>query len=260
MIGRCDRILWKTTVVSKHVNISRRRPSLKLWSQNTFSAVRRSTSLNRSDAFVPTPTNLNKADEFILAPPTLSPTTSRAEIVNPAATRKETNTDGFGVVSMLAKLLPLNSPSFPTFTSRSKTIDVPNSNGGINGIGNVIPESNRTRKISDVGPVPNKAKLDQEPEIPQSQSETVAPVVSPNLNSSLGMERTMRWILGFFPGREPTLAPSPPEEKEPSPPPVVHLKGEVNCSHYGTLDDSAMRRLEGRSDHRPILGTFSIYI
>lgn len=37
-------------------------------------------------------------------------------------------------------------------------------------------------------------------------------------------------------------------------------RGEVICLEYQTLDDDAMYRLEGRSDHRPVIGTYAIYV
>jgi endonuclease/exonuclease/phosphatase family protein len=37
-------------------------------------------------------------------------------------------------------------------------------------------------------------------------------------------------------------------------------KGDVVCLSYRTLDDRAMRRLEGRSDHRPVIGVYAIYV
>ena len=37
-------------------------------------------------------------------------------------------------------------------------------------------------------------------------------------------------------------------------------KGDVVCLSYNTLDDRAMRRLEGRSDHRPVIGSYAVYI
>lgn len=52
-----------------------------------------------------------------------------------------------------------------------------------------------------------------------------------------------------------TFAPTPAP-----PPPPTHLKGEVVCLHYGTIDDAGMRRLEGRSDHRPIIFAAAVYI
>ncbi len=36
-------------------------------------------------------------------------------------------------------------------------------------------------------------------------------------------------------------------------------KGDVICISYGTLDDSSMRQLEGRSDHRPVIGSYAVY-
>lgn len=37
-------------------------------------------------------------------------------------------------------------------------------------------------------------------------------------------------------------------------------KGEVVCLDYRTLDDKGMRKLEGRSDHRPVIGSYAIYV
>ncbi|KAI9440125.1 DNase I-like protein [Lactarius indigo] len=36
--------------------------------------------------------------------------------------------------------------------------------------------------------------------------------------------------------------------------------GDVLCLSYRTLDDRGMRRLEGRSDHRPVIGVYAIYV
>lgn len=39
-----------------------------------------------------------------------------------------------------------------------------------------------------------------------------------------------------------------------------HLAGEVEVLHYDTLDDAAMRLLEGRSDHRPAIFAAAVYV
>jgi hypothetical protein len=44
------------------------------------------------------------------------------------------------------------------------------------------------------------------------------------------------------------------------PPKKKRKKGDVDCLLYGTLDDQAMARLKGRSDHRPVIGVYSIAI
>ncbi|KAJ7274558.1 Endonuclease/exonuclease/phosphatase [Mycena haematopus] len=37
-------------------------------------------------------------------------------------------------------------------------------------------------------------------------------------------------------------------------------RGEVVCLNYSTLDDRGMRRLEGRSDHRPVIAAYVCYV
>jgi len=39
-----------------------------------------------------------------------------------------------------------------------------------------------------------------------------------------------------------------------------HNKGDVVCLSYDTLDDRGMRRLEARSDHRPVIGSYAVYV
>ncbi|KAF5382092.1 hypothetical protein D9615_004213 [Tricholomella constricta] len=54
-----------------------------------------------------------------------------------------------------------------------------------------------------------------------------------------------------------SLEPLASGDVAPTPPP---RKGDVVCLSYDTLDDRGMRRLEGRSDHRPVIGSYAIYI
>ncbi|KAL1745715.1 hypothetical protein HDZ31DRAFT_62809 [Schizophyllum fasciatum] len=51
--------------------------------------------------------------------------------------------------------------------------------------------------------------------------------------------------------------PPTPDAPPPQPPP---RKGDVVCMSYRTLDDKQMRNLEGRSDHRPVIGTYAVYV
>ncbi|KAG6374303.1 hypothetical protein JVT61DRAFT_4325 [Boletus reticuloceps] len=37
-------------------------------------------------------------------------------------------------------------------------------------------------------------------------------------------------------------------------------RGEVICLKYSSLDDRGMRLLEGRSDHRPVIGSYAVYL
>lgn len=37
-------------------------------------------------------------------------------------------------------------------------------------------------------------------------------------------------------------------------------KGDIICLNYSSLDDRGMRLLEGRSDHRPVIGSYAVYL
>jgi hypothetical protein len=37
-------------------------------------------------------------------------------------------------------------------------------------------------------------------------------------------------------------------------------KGDIICLDYSSLDDRGMRLLEGRSDHRPVIGSYAVYL
>jgi hypothetical protein len=50
-----------------------------------------------------------------------------------------------------------------------------------------------------------------------------------------------------------------PESRQASSSPV-YVRGDVVCMSYGTLDDKEMKRLEGRSDHRPVIGAYAVYL
>jgi hypothetical protein len=76
------------------------------------------------------------------------------------------------------------------------------------------------------------------------------------------LTRFFRGLPGRFHSRVSLFHGSEPEVEEP----VLesqqrrHLVGEVQVLHYGTLEDAEMRRLEGRSDHYPLIFSAAIYI
>ncbi|KAG9315086.1 hypothetical protein JVU11DRAFT_4198 [Chiua virens] len=69
-----------------------------------------------------------------------------------------------------------------------------------------------------------------------------------------------RWR--FFPFRRETFQSIISQESTASTlnPVPHHPKGEVVCLDYRTLDDRGMRLLEGRSDHRPVIGSYAVYL
>lgn len=102
-------------------------------------------------------------------------------------------------------------------------------------------------------PPPRRAESDQRPEDqPPASLATPATHVAPK-----------RWFLNLI-SRDHAPSPSSsipvPSPQPPQPPPPQHRKGDVVCLKYHTLDDRQMRRLEGRSDHRPVIGSYAIYV
>ena len=57
-------------------------------------------------------------------------------------------------------------------------------------------------------------------------------------------------------------SPGPiPQAQQAIPPvPPLHRKGDMVCIAYETLSDKEMRRLEGRSDHRPVVGHYAVFV
>lgn len=69
-----------------------------------------------------------------------------------------------------------------------------------------------------------------------------------------------RWR--FFPFRRDTSQSIATQESAVSTLNLVPrpAKGDVICLKYSSLDDRGMRHLEGRSDHRPVIGSYAVYL
>ncbi|PCH42639.1 DNase I-like protein [Wolfiporia cocos MD-104 SS10] len=86
-----------------------------------------------------------------------------------------------------------------------------------------------------------------------------APAAPPQAIPSISIFRSM---LPFLHRDAPmqTIAPDCLRSSHLSQQPPQPRKGDVVCLGYHSLDDHGMRRLEGRSDHRPVIGSYAIYI
>ncbi|KAF9523548.1 Endonuclease/exonuclease/phosphatase [Crepidotus variabilis] len=104
------------------------------------------------------------------------------------------------------------------------------------------------RSQSDYSPPPTAPLLHQT----SPRRSTVASPTSPGRPTSASSS-IWRFIPSFF-------SPTHPNAPTSAPLPPAYVKGDVVCLHYGTLDDRGMRRLEGRSDHRPVIGAYAVYI
>ena len=110
------------------------------------------------------------------------------------------------------------------------------------------------RKANTLLPSPKGSAFSQEPS-PSRRSTTD----SPSLNAKRLPTTVVspKWRI-FSPFSHP---PTPPVIPDPPPPkPHRRRKGDVICLEYTTLDDRGMRQLEGRSDHRPVIGSYAVYM
>ena len=88
-------------------------------------------------------------------------------------------------------------------------------------------------------------------------------MISPANTSPSPSAPMFRWFRPFFSrdGAQQVQADSSgTATPHPPPPPPPPKRGDVVCLKYDTLDDRGMRRLEGRSDHRPVIGSYALYI
>lgn len=123
----------------------------------------------------------------------------------------------------------------------------------------------RHREPSRTWTTPTKPRLASPMPLPK---ELVPTTITPKQDHVV-KNGASRWrLLPFFRGESSHttsadgLASASGELEEMSPSSIVckPRKGDVICLGYDSLDDKAMRRLEGRSDHRPVVGSFAIYL
>ena len=92
---------------------------------------------------------------------------------------------------------------------------------------------------------------------PADHAATSAAVASPTADSDADSPRSIPGTAApssSLPGGgEPDGASAATESPRPR-------KGDIVCLNYRTLDDRGMCRLEGRSDHRPVIGVYAIYV
>ncbi|KIM27535.1 hypothetical protein M408DRAFT_329976 [Serendipita vermifera MAFF 305830] len=102
-----------------------------------------------------------------------------------------------------------------------------------------------------------------------SKAEVHGPGPVPESGGAKAIRRILSFLPGSFGSGQTTPAAGAANAVTPGtgqvifvdgPPPKVWKRGEVQCLEYATLSDREMRRLEGRSDHRPVIGHFAVYL
>ncbi|KAI0312672.1 hypothetical protein OF83DRAFT_1144919 [Amylostereum chailletii] len=105
---------------------------------------------------------------------------------------------------------------------------------------------------------PSSPSIPPTPQLPSLYD--IGPSSPSEPHNSADLLSSARWrFLPFLHGPRDTSGPTTAVEASPSSL-RDHRRGEVVCMSYRTLDDRGMRRLEGRSDHRPVIGCYAIYI
>lgn len=119
----------------------------------------------------------------------------------------------------------------------------------------------RSRRVSLNSLTGGKA-FPRAPHDSPSEGDSIPPPVPPKdyLPSPTPVTSLWKSLLPFL--RDGPSQNTPPEiQPSPdTPPPLPPRKGDVVCLGYDTLDDRQMRRLEGRSDHRPVIGSYALFI
>lgn len=245
---RCDRILWKTTVQPEPEALlpplqpPRNRVSTLLQVLRPIRNRRDSSSSMLSAVLGP----LNHSVTRLPPSPLSSP---------PAREQRKFSRPQPHRMSRMSR--PKSVDTLPTV----KALRVPN------------------LQLDPLPPVPRRASLEgatPTTSVPLMQSRTLpspnqerwtpealSTMPSPTLTAAPTVTSpSSRWF-GFLPaflhreGTLPTISrPDSPITPDPPPP----QRGTVVCLDYRSLDDVAMRRLEGRSDHRPVVGSYAIYI
>jgi len=255
VLNRCDRILWKSTVhpdpgPKELVELYRPRTRVGQFFVNalrplTYRSRRGSMSSVSSQELSPVPP---KTAPIAIPPPTyneprdvLDDTTPFSRLVK----RSQSN----DVLRVTETPSPISS------LSRSKS-----SSSRYNDL--------RLRRSFSAGQSPqprsrvSSPPTSRPPSYPSSPARDYghADLPPPVPPKDIPLVIPSRWR--FFPFLNRDAPSSPMEQGEP---PISDLaspprKGDVACLSYNTLDDRGMRRLEGRSDHRPVIGSYAVYL
>ncbi|KAG6877511.1 hypothetical protein C0993_006460 [Termitomyces sp. T159_Od127] len=238
----CDRILWKSTVIPEpepaqgdsHEPFWRPRIRVGQFFVNAFrplSARVRKDSL-ASAGTCGTSNSANESRVQELQPPSSSP---EAHVISDEA-------------APFSRTVPtplLNNQSRPTSPTRHQTYPelwrTSSATASPSEADNHHDQARR--RMTALGEMPRSLTLQQYPHLDTQPSASssrwrfLPSLFSHNTQSSTSIER---------PSSADTV--------------VAPRKGDVVCLSYDTLDDRGMRRLQGRSDHRPVIGSYVVYV
>ncbi|KAI0749899.1 hypothetical protein C8Q80DRAFT_1164548 [Daedaleopsis nitida] len=278
----CDRILWKSTMVPEHDSDTEDAESqhfvpLRAKMGQFFSALRPSSLRSRRDSTwsmnhpdlsqTPIPGEPTPHPHFHLQADRRHPPASRVH----SPTRKAHPLRRISQTRSVDSFQRSSSDERSLARIHSHELSGPSlapSSGNVSGSGRGVP----LRHANTISPVMPVAGGDTSA---ATSATLVSPPLSPALESPLDMVSPattspspsapmFRWLLPFFykdgPHQQQAVQPEPQGAATPRPEPPPPRRGDVVCLKYDTLDDRGMRRLEGRSDHRPVIGSYAVYV
>ncbi|KAF9234620.1 hypothetical protein BU15DRAFT_89921 [Melanogaster broomeanus] len=253
----CDRILWKSTV----------KADASEGEQEMAETARHRTRVGTliSQAIRPLSDRVRRDSEISLNSEEVFPPTAKQDSFNrPSIPMRKTMTE-----NLQHRPLSFDLPKSPLILSRAESLEVVNKIPDDSDV-HVRPSKQGSgnlsrRSFTDAPPIPKDFSTLDVPTFPSAHTlrndgfPDIPPPVPPK-DSLPTPPSSTRWR--FFPFRRDTSQTIVSQEFAASAPslPAHPAKGDVVCLSYSSLDDRGMRRLEGRSDHRPVIGSYAVYL
>ncbi|KAF8515384.1 DNase I-like protein [Hysterangium stoloniferum] len=249
----CDRIIWKSTVKSTSNELLDNSLECEYHVEDLDRAQNPTTRVGQflSNAFRP---RYRQEESVAIKPGSPMPTSRSSTVPNGPSFKpsRPVSPDLFQTRSLdhSSKPLPAENTSHNSY-GRSRSVSASVVGGGRTKRGLSLPPSPPHRPaITARLHVPQRAESDQ--------LSAVASLSPPSPVVSSALVASKRWLQNFL-GRDSV---QPVTDVGLSSDIVMqrHRRGDVVAISYHTLDDRQMKRLEGHSDHRPVIGSYAIYI
>lgn len=244
---RCDRILWKSTV-EPHSGV----PGVRTRVSQFFGTWRRHRKGSHSS-----PTSLESSD-YGHSPPSGDDSTSSPSPLDSALVGRKGSTQSSRVASKISApeavaamfRRDINAADAKDLSLRSFSVQRARSGGGAMPLSSEpVPATTTTTTKDDKAAKNGPPRWRLLPFFRGHSKHTATPV---DLASTPADSDSTSF--------DPAPTPEEPTEKSAGSTVREPREGDVLCLGYDSLDDRAMRRLRGRSDHRPVVGSFAIYL
>ena len=251
---RCDRILWKSTVEpgpdSDYDESEAPHPKPRTRVGQFFASIRmRYRKCSHSSS---TSSGVSTSSHSAPGSPMSTPVGGRDLVPFSRFITPESSTPEVISSSSMNNISIANVKKTPGISLRSFSVDQTQSEA---------KSLSENRGPSRAGTTP--AKLGP----PSAKTLPTEPVPATTIETFRNNPHRWRFLPFFRGDSSQTTAPADPslnpgDSTEMTASSIIDRprKGDVVCLGYDSLDDMAMRRLEGRSDHRPVIGSFAIYL